>query len=546
MSGAPNSLLTDSGEPEPALRPRWLRAFDPQSYVLVRFVFLRLLGVIYAVAFLVAVNQLLPLVGSGGLEPGALFLDNVKRQLGSGTAYLRLPTLFWLGASDMALAGASFAGLLLSLGLLLGIANSITLFLLWVLYLSIVQVGQIFWGYGWESLLLETGFLAIFLAPPFSLGTWAWPRRATRGEGAGIAAGLRSDGESPPRVVIWLLRWLAFRLMLGAGLIKLRGDPCWRDLTCLYTHYETQPLPNPLSWYFHQLPHWVQRGGVLFNHYAELVAPFMVFGPRTVRLLGGASIVAFQLVLILSGNLSWLNWLTIVVTLSCFDDRALLRLCPRRFRIRLAPLARAAPLSKARRIAVAALAVLVGVLSINPVANLFSSEQVMNSSFDPLYLVNTYGAFGGIGRERYEIILEGTSDDDPTDEGAHWLPYEFRCKPGDLTRRPCVVAPYQYRIDWQMWFAAMSDYRHHPWIVHFVYKLLLGDHATLGLLDKNPFPERPPRYVRASLFRYQFTDFSDKTGAYWQRTEAGTYLPALSADDPALLEFLRRHQWGGR
>jgi hypothetical protein len=193
-------------------------------------------------------------------------------------------------------------------------------------------------------------------------------------------------------------------------------------------------------------------------------------------------------------------------------------------------------------VTVAALATVVGVLSVNPVVNLFSSAQLMNSSFDPLYLVNTYGAFGGVGRERYEIILEGTDDDD----GANWSAYEFRCKPGDPTRRPCVVAPYQYRIDWQMWFAAMSDYREHPWIVHLIYKLLVGDQAVLGLLAKNPFPEKPPKYLRAELYRYEFTDFSDQSGAYWKRIRAGAYLPALSADEPALLDFLRRRGWTER
>jgi hypothetical protein len=385
-----------------------------------------------------------------------------------------------------------------------------------------MQIGQLFWGYGWESLLLETGFLAIFLVSPWRLRPF-------------------SERESPPKLVIWLLRWLAFRLMLGAGLIKLRGDPCWRELTCLYTHYETQPLPNPLSWYLNQSPHWVHKAGVLFNHYAELVAPFLLFGPRPARLVGGASIVVFQIFLILSGNLSWLNWLTITVTVASLDDRAVLWLCPPVLRDRIAKLAHAVPASTLRSGAMVGLAIVIGVLSINPVANLFSSAQLMNSSFEPFHIVNTYGAFGSVLRERYEIIVEGTTDEDL--EQARWQPYEFRCKPGDPARRPCVVAPYQYRIDWQMWFAAMSDYRHNPWFVHFVYKLLLGDPGVLGLLEKNPFPLGPPKYVRAELYRYEFTRWSDKTGQYWKRERVGSYLPALSADEPAVLEFLRRRGW---
>ncbi len=504
------------------LRPAWLTSFDPNTYALTRFAFLRFLGLIYMVAFAVACNQLVPLVGSKGLEPADRFLADVAFQFGHSGAWLRLPTLFWLGVSDAALRVVSWAGLVLSLGVLLGYANSIMLFLLWLFYLSIIQVGQVFLGYGWESLLLETGFLAIFLAPPLD------PRPFPK-------------NESPPKPVMWLLRWLVFRLMFGAGLIKLRGDSCWGDLTCLMFHYETQPLPNPLSWYLHQLPAWVQKGSVLFNHYAELVAPFLLFWPRRVRLWGGISVVLFQLLLIVSGNLSWLNWLTVAITIACFDDQALLRLCPARWKAKLGALAVQHPGSKTRRVTVAALCVVVGVLSINPVVNLFSPAQRMNSSFDPLYLVNTYGAFGSVGRERYEIILEGTNDEDPGT--ARWTPYEFRCKPGDLARRPCVVAPYQYRIDWQMWFAAMSDYRHDPWVVHFVYKLLSGDDSVTGLLASNPFDARPPKYIRAELYRYQFTTFADPGKDWWKRTWAASYLPPLSVDDPSLLEFLHRHGW---
>ncbi len=531
---AQRERLIDDAAPSPAadatvsdrdvagLRPRWLSAFGANDDQLTRFVFLRFLGLIYSVAFLVAANQLVPLVGSRGLEPADRFLANVKTALGAGDAILRLPTLFWIGSSDTSLQVACVAGLVLSLALLSGFANAISLFVLWGLYLSIVQVGQVFWGYGWESLLLETGFLAIFLAPPLD------PRPFPK-------------DEAPPKAVIWLLRWVAFRLMLGAGLIKLRGDECWRDLTCLVTHYETQPLPNPVSWYLHQLPLWVQKGSVLFNHYAELVAPFMLFGPRRVRLFGALSIVLFQLLLIVSGNLSWLNWLTIAITMASFDDRAFLCICPARFRARLRGLSVARPLPKPRKIAVYALTSIVAALSVNPVINLFSSRQQMNGSFDPLYLVNTYGAFGSIGRERFEIVLEGTSDDNP--ETAIFTPYEFRCKPGDVMRRPCVVAPYQYRIDWQMWFAAMSDYRHHPWIVHLVYELLSGNDDIASLLAANPFPRHPPKWIRAELYRYRFATPAERKGGWWTRERVGGYLPPLSADDPRMLDFLDRHGW---
>lgn len=285
-------------------------AASAPSYWLTRFVFLRLLGLVYTVAFLIVVLQWPPLLGSDGLQPAASFLDAVGAFEGRSVGtFLRLPTLFWLNASDAAFRAGGYVGLGLSLLVLFGLANVPILLALWLLYMSFVHVGQIFYGYGWETLLLETGFLAIFLAPLGRPGPF--PRRAP-----------------PSPVVIVLLRWLVFRLMLGAGLIKLRGDPCWRDLTCLVYHYETQPNPNPLSWYFHQAPVWFHRIEVLFNHVVELVAPFFVFGPRRARLVAGALVVLFQVILILSGNLSFLNWLTIAAAVACFDDTVFAPLLP--------------------------------------------------------------------------------------------------------------------------------------------------------------------------------------------------------------------------
>jgi hypothetical protein len=275
-------------------------------------------------------------------------LDGLAEAEGRGlSTFLRLPTLFLFDPSDAAFRLGGYVGLVLSLCLLCGLANVPLLFTLWFLYLSYVHAGRTFYGYGWEILLLETGFLAVFLAPTLRLGPFA--RRTP-----------------PSPIVIVLLRWLLFRLMFGAGLIKLRGDPCWRDLTCMFFHYETQPVPNPLSWYFHHLPLWFHRVEVLFNHLVELIAPFFVFGPRRARHVAGAAIVAFQLLLILSGNLSFLNWLTIAVAVSCFDDGLLGRLLPARARAWIETSTAGAQESKPRALAVYALALVVGLLSLNP------------------------------------------------------------------------------------------------------------------------------------------------------------------------------------
>ncbi len=492
------------------------------SYWLTRFVFLRMLGLVYSVAFLIVLLQWEPLLGSHGLLPAASFLEEVAGANGRslGTAF-RLPTLFWLGATDAAFRVAAWVGFGLSMALLLGFANVPSLFSLWLIYMSFVHVGQIFYSYGWEILLLETGFLAIFLAPLWRPGPFP-----------------RSTPPSP--VVMVLLRWLVFRLMLGAGLIKLRGDPCWRDLTCLVFHYETQPNPNPLSWYLHQLPVWFHRLEVLFNPLVELVAPFFVFGPRRARLVAGGLMVLFQALLILSGNLSFLNWLTLAVAVACLDDRGFRPLLPGHLRDRLDASVAGAEETKARGIACYALAAVVGLLSFNPIMNLLSARQAMNTSFDPFDLVNTYGAFGSIGRERYEIVLEGT-EDDPLDPLARWVEYDFKCKPGTPSRRPCWISPYHYRLDWQMWFLAMPGSGREPWFVHLVAKLLDGDPAARGLLAHGPFEERPPRAIRGRYYRYQMTASGGRD--WWKRTLSGEFLPALTRDDPRLQEYLARQGW---
>ncbi len=493
------------------------------DYYLTRTVLLRAIGFMYLVGFAIAWHQILPLVGSEGLLPAQSFLEGAAEHLGSrGAVAWRLPSLFLLDASDVALRGASLLGVVLSALVIVGIANAPILLVLWMLYLSLVRVGQTFYGYGWEILLCETGFLAVFLAP-------AWRVRAFDAR------------DPPPYVVVVLFRWLLFRVMFGAGLIKLRGDACWTELTCLLHHFETQPNPGPLSAWFHELPRGVLKGGVVVNHFVEVVAPWFVFGPRPLRVLAGVAMVSFQVVLIASGNLSFLNWLTLVIALACFDDHAFARLLPAPALGRLRELrARVVPASRVRRGVLAALALVIGLLSLNPVVNLLSTRQRMNGSFDPLMLVNTYGAFGSVLEERREVVLEGTASSDPHDEAAY-LAYEFPCKPTDVSRRPCLVTPYHHRLDWQLWFASFSEIEAEPWLVHLVYQLLDGAAAPRSLLLRDPFPNEPPRFVRARLFSYRFRRALGD-GPFWERTLVGEYLTPVALDDPRLLAYLRRQR----
>jgi hypothetical protein len=485
-------------------------------------VILRLLGFLYFMAFLAAVRQLGPLVGSEGLLPVENYLQLLTKHYGSSLdGFLAEPSLFWINSSDVALLAVAWIGLVLSLLVASGYANALMMVALWVLYTSIVNVGQLWYGYGWEMQLLETGFLGAFLCP--LLDGRPFPR-------------------SPPSVVvIWLYRWLIFRIMIGAGLIKLRGDACWRDLTCLYYHYETQPIPNPISWWLHFRPHWFHQMGTLWNHVVELVVPWFAFGPRMARHLAGLLLVSFQVFLIFSGNLSFLNWLTVLPCLACFDDSFWTRLLPRTLVERAGRARAEARSSVAQDFTGVALALVVALLSVAPVMNLIEPGQVMNTSFDRLKLVNTYGAFGSVGRERFEIIFEGT--DSPSPESATWREYEFPAKPGDPRRRPAWIAPYQPRLDWQIWFAAMASPSQYPWTVHFAWKLLQNDHGTLGLLANDPFPDSPPRYVRAELYRYRFTRPEEADGSWWKRERVGPWLPPLSVGQPDLHRFLEAHGW---
>jgi len=495
----------------------------PSTYWLTRFMILRLLGILYAVAFLVAINQIVPLIGSNGLLPIGIYFKEVSAALGSaGAGFVRLPSVFWFWHSDTALLSMTWVGLLLSCVVVAGYANVPLLTALWLLYMSFVHAGQEWYGYGWEIQLTETGFLAIFLCPLLDMRPF--PKYA------------------PPLPIIVLFRWLTFRIMLGSGLIKFRGDATWRNMTALYYYFETQPIPGPLSRWFHFLPHVLLRIGVWFNWLAELVAPWFIWWPRLSRHIAGWVIVLFQLAIILSGNLSFLNWLTIVPALACFDDRFWSKLLPGRLVLKAEAAANRAEESKPMLTTAWVVTGLVVLLSIQPTLNMLSPGQVMNTSFDPLDLVNTYGAFGSVGQERTNVVFEGTMDDTLGNK-ANWKPYIYKGLPVLLDKRPPQVAPYQLRLDWQMWFASMATAQQYPWTYNLVWKLLHNDPGAVGLFAGNPFPEKPPRYIRAVLYRYRFAKPGNPQGLYWTRERIGDWIPILATDNPHLIAFLKSQGW---
>ncbi len=499
----------------------WNKILENNDYWLTRFVFLRILGIVYFFAFLSLAHQVVPLIGEQGLLPANTFLDSIGGHFENRLdAFIQFPTLFWFHLSDQLLITLAWVGVVLSIIVIIGYANSLLLFFLWFLYLSFVTIGQLFYGYGWEIQILETGFLALFFCPLFDVR----PFPKTK----------------PPIVIIWLLRWLTFRIYVGAGLIKLRADRCWRDLTCLYYHYGTQPIPNPLSPWFHFLPTLVHKFGVLFNHFVELIVPAFIFSKRNLRHIAGILFIFFQVILIFSGNLSLLNWITIAAIISCFDDQFLRRILPSVIVRKADHAIKHSKTNTAQNVISIILLFIIIILSFAVVQNLLSSRQIMNTSFDRLHLVNTYGAFGSVGKIRNELIIEGTYDEIITDE-TQWNEYEFKAKPGSLKRNLPFVAPYQYKIDWQIWFSAMSIPEREPWLVHFVWKLLNNDPHTLRLIENNPFEDKPPTFIRIQLYQYEFLDPWKNEGV-WRRTLIGTWLPPVSLETPGFKEFIK-NKW---
>jgi hypothetical protein len=476
----------------------------------VRLLVQRGMASIYVIAFLVVLQQFKPLLGERGLLPVPEYLR--------GRRFWDAPGLFVWRYSDRLLNAVGWVGLVLSACALFGLteagpvwASVAAWLVLWFLYLSVVNAGNRFYGFGWESMLLEAGFFTAFLGP---------------------------SQVAPPVIPLVVLRWMLFRTEIGAGLIKLRHDPCWRDLTCLYYHYETQPLPNPLSWYFHRIPRPMHRASALFSHFVQVVVPFGLFAPQPWAAMAGGLIILHQLVLIVSGNYSWLNWLTVVLGVTAFSDGTLgLGGHAAGLLQAAAPVARPMGFEVLLWVVAAATAL----LSVQPALNLISRDQAMNRSYNPFHLVNTYGAFGQVGRRRYELVIEATADRVVT-PASEWREYGFKAKPGDPMRRPPQIAPWHLRLDWLIWFIpfgigitseGIRVRGYDAWFVRFVRKLLAGDSGILGLMGKNPFPDEPPVFLRARLYHYRYTTTEEKrrTGAWWVRRELGVYLPAVSLED---------------
>ena len=479
------------------------------TYAVSSRLFLRLLGVIYGLAFWSLGTQILGLIGRHGILPATDLLEAAHRQFG-GRAPWRFPTLCWLGCGDPVLQLLPLVGIGLAALVACDIAPALLLCVTWTLYLSLATVCQEFLWFQWDGLLLEAGFLGILLAP----------------------LRLRSNRqpESPSALIRWLLWWLLFRLMVSSGVAKLAsGDPAWHTLTALRSHYETQPLPTWMGWWAHQLPFWFQRFSCAIMFAIELGAPLTIVCPTPIRRAGCAALILLQLLIALTGNYTFFNLLAIALCVLLLDDAA----WPQAMQpaVSAEPSMRPSATRPWPRAVVIPISGMLLLLSSVPLRLLVGARprdsdpgRMLYEALEPFRIVNSYGLFAVMTTTRNEIILEGSRD------GREWRAYEFRYKPGQVRRAPAFVAPHQPRLDWQMWFAALGTYREHPWFLRLCQRLLEGSPAVLALLADNPFPDTPPRYLRAALYTYHFTDLPTRraSGAWWQRQQGGLYCPVLT------------------
>ncbi|MGR0161998.1 lipase maturation factor family protein [Paenarthrobacter nitroguajacolicus] len=475
----------------------WMSWFDARDYEFARQVLQRGTAALYLIAFLSTLNQFPALLGERGLLPVPDFLDMARR--------LGRPTLFRWRYSDALLKAVCWAGIATATALVFGLPQtgppwlSMAAFLaLWFLYMSIVNVGQTFYGFGWEILLLEAGFTVAFLG---------------------------SDQTPPPTTILILIVWLVFRLEFGAGMIKVRGGREWRDMTAMFYHHETQPMPGPFSRQAHLLPRPLHKVEVAGNHFAQLVVPFFLFAPQPLASIAAGIIILTQLWLVSTGNFAWLNWVAIILAFAAVSDPVAHAVFP------FIPLEwhQGAETPLWWLAVVVLVTILLLVFSYRPLLNLFSSHQLMNASFNRWRLVNAYGAFGTVTKQRIEIVVEGTLAEEADAPEEHWLEYGFKGKPGDVRRLPRQWAPYHLRLDWLMWFLPLRTV-HEDWFYAFLDKLLLADPPTLGLLGNDPFDGERPRWVRARSYLYRFASRAEfrETGERWVRVLLSDAIPPLS------------------
>ena len=463
-----------------------------EEYQLISWLFLKFLALIYFAAFLSLTVQITGLVGPNGILPFQEMLDHVFSEFGYA-AWWRLPNVFWLNSSDLALQGAGILGCVFSVFLFLGYRQKLSLTLLFFLYLSLFHAGQTFLTFQWDSLLLESGFLAIFLVG------------------------------GPTHLVIFLYHWLLFRLRLMSGISKfVSNDPSWSNLTALNHYFETQPLPHIGAWYAHQLPEWLLKFGVLFTFFAELIVPFFIFLPRPFRLFAAATTLVAQSLIIATSNHNWVNLLTILLCLFLLDDRIVSAVLPTRLK---STINKTSQISWGKKYLLPLAAVLILTTSVSMYYRYATGGRLPTIVDEYVTLVRSWGIghiyhiFPTMQIARHELQVEGSVD------GKEWRTYTFRYKPGPLDQRPAFIIPHQPRLDWSIWFVPAQYPDSMYWTQRFLTRLEEGSPQVLSLLEHNPFPDKPPRLLRIQVFDYQFTTTQEReaSGNWWKYKYLGLF-----------------------
>src|SRR6202521_1441810 len=518
---------------------RWL--FDSEqgvsSRLLPRWIFLRALGLIYYSAFFSLVFQVRGLIGPHGILPAGEYLRALAERFGHAS-YWYAPTLLWLSSGSHMLTGICWAGMIASLSLVLNFWPRGMLAICFVCFLSFVNSAQDFSAYQSDGMLLEAGFLAMFLAPRGFRPGWGEESR-------------------PPRASVFLLVWECFRIYFESGVAKiLGGDPQWRNFTALDEYSQNGPLPTWIGWYMQHFPHWFHAATSFGTLALELALAWMMFLSRRIRILCFFILTLWQIGIILSANYTFLNYLVLALGILLLDDRFVLRYLPSFWKKCFLATKEAKPLLAPKpehawrkkfgaQITALKLAVTAVMLSWIFYATLAELVWMIRplplpttpvSALEPLRIANSYGLFARMTRGRYEIEFQGS------DDGQTWLVYPFRFKPQDPAKAPGIYAPYQPRFDWNLWFASLSSWRQEPIVVRTEESLLRGDADVLLLFSGNPFPHAPPRQVRALVWQYWFTTPAEKLsqGIWWRRQQLGLYAPTLERESDGRIVVL---QW---
>jgi predicted DCC family thiol-disulfide oxidoreductase YuxK len=476
----------------------WGKKIIVPTYPVIAWLFLRFFSLIAMVAFVSFGIQALGLIGSQGILPIANLVAAAKQQLDIAR-YWQLPMLFWLNHSDLFIMLACWCGVLFSGLLFFNKWPRLCLLAIYALYLSLINAGQVFMTFQWDLFLVETALVSFFLLGSLPVG-------------------------------IWLLRWLLLRFMFAGGLVKLiSGEPAWRDFTALVYYFNTEPLPTPLAWYAHHLSVWLLKTGGCLTLIVELLIPFLIFFPRRLRFTAAFLILIFQTIILITGNYNWFNLLTILLCLALLDDAAIKHIMPSclfNFIAKRTTIHLPHKLIYKLAIAFAVITIPISLLQfhLRLGGNIPKPLAAVYNVIAPFSVVNMYGPFAVMTKVRMEIIIEGSND------GVEWREYTFKYKPGDVKRRPLWNIPLQPRLDWQMWFAALSAPQQNWWFFAFAQRLLENSPTVIALLETNPFSDKPPLYLRALFYEYNFTTSAERqeNRAWWSRKLVGYYVKDLS------------------